>query len=866
MSCLDEDTVRTFVDGSLDETARTKADSHIAGCPTCADRVAALGGARPAASEAPALARGVTVGRYVIVDLVGRGGMGEVYAAYDPQLDRKVALKLLHQTSAAGARHRTAHARLLREAKAMARLSHPNVVVAHDAGVIDDRVFLAMEFIDGQTLATWLRSTPRSWREIRDAFAAAGDGLAAAHDAGLVHRDFKPQNVMVARDGSVRVMDFGLASDSSTTVDDDVLSALPTGDASAMLTVAQTAAGTLLGTPNYMAPEQFLAQATDARTDQFSFCVALYEALYGQRPFPSGELAAVAKAVTSGSLYEPTRKARVPAAMRRLLLRGLSLDPDDRYPSMRALLGDLRRDPARRRRVAGAASAGLALVAAAAFGAQHLATRGQRLCMTAGNKMAEVWELGSGGTRREAIRRAFVATGAGFAEGTWKRVSDLLDDYSRRWTRGYTQACEATHVRGEQPPEVLGMRLTCLEERRDALRALTDVFARADTAVLVQAVNAAQELPPVERCGDVTLAAGAASASDPARRAEIAAHRAALAEVKALSDTGQLPTARRRVATLVDAARATGHRALIAEVLERRAWLEERTGDAQAAAATSEEALWAALAARRDDIALVCAAQLQAIAGYHLDQSRDGERWGRLGEVLLGRLGPGYERAAAWLVHNRGMIRERHHDFHGALADYRAGLALKLQVLPPNHPDIGASWGAIGPAQVEMGDYAGALASSEKVLDIYRLAYGDDSPLLAHPLGNRGEVLALLGRHGDAQRDLRASIERWSAFVSADHPWVAYALTALGKDLVADGRSDEAIAPLERAVAIRDRAEPKRELAAESRFALAQARWEANRSRAEARALAVAARDGYRKLAGYGKRAAEIDGWLAARK
>ena len=172
------------------------------------------------AAGANGLAPGATVGRYVILNLVGRGGMGEVYAAYDPQLDRKVALKLLHETAARGAAARTARERLLREAKAIARLSHPNVVVVHDAGAIDDpvhgdRVFLAMEFIEGETLAAWLAAAPRAWRAIRDVFAAAGEGLAAAHEAGLVHRDFKPQNVMVGRDGSVRVMDFGLASDSS---------------------------------------------------------------------------------------------------------------------------------------------------------------------------------------------------------------------------------------------------------------------------------------------------------------------------------------------------------------------------------------------------------------------------------------------------------------------------------------------------------------------------------------------------------------------------------------------------------------------------------------------------------------------------
>ena len=228
--CLDEDAVLAFVDGSLDDIRRGSVESHIASCPACSDLVASAAGGepeRPAGSVFPGeaggangLPMGATVGRYVILNLVGRGGMGEVYAAYDPQLDRKVALKLLHENAAREAATRMARERLLREAKAIARLSHPNVVVVHDAGAIDDpvrgdRVFLAMEFIEGETVAAWLAAAPRAWREIRDVFAAAGEGLAAAHEAGLVHRDFKPQNVMVGRDGSVRVMDFGLASDAS---------------------------------------------------------------------------------------------------------------------------------------------------------------------------------------------------------------------------------------------------------------------------------------------------------------------------------------------------------------------------------------------------------------------------------------------------------------------------------------------------------------------------------------------------------------------------------------------------------------------------------------------------------------------------
>jgi len=879
VACLDEDTVVAFADGRLDADSRAATEQHLAGCSECAELVAAAAGADvaaatlgtllPVSGAAPTLVRGVTVGRYVILDLVGRGGMGEVYAAYDPQLDRKIALKLLHQTPAPSAMQRVARDRLLREAKAIARLSHPNVVVVHDAGAIDERVFLAMEFVDGETLAAWLAAEPRSWRAIRDAFAAAGEGLAAAHDAGLVHRDFKPQNVMVARDGSVRVMDFGLASDASAEVGGgaggvaDALG-LPAGEAPTSRTIALTATGKLLGTPLYMAPEQFLSRATDARTDQFSFCVALHEALYGERPYPSDSFITLVEAVTTGKLREPAQKGRAPAFLRRLLLRGLRPAPAARYPSMRELLDDLRFDPAPRRRAAIWVAGAAAVLAVAAVGAQRLATRGQRMCLAAGDEIIDTWELTDSGPRHDAVHQAFAATKSSYAEGTWQRLSGLLDDYVRRWSRSYKQACQATYERSGRSAEALVAHRTCLDERRDALRALTDVFLRADSAVVVQAVNAAQELPSIDQCDVLAKQSGASPAAlEPAQRAQVALLRAGLAEVKALSDTGQYQTALARLAPLIEAAGAVGFGAVRAELLERRGFLEGHLGADKAAEASLQQALWEAVAARRDDVALKSAAELVGVIGYSSDRGQEGERWAHLGQALLTRLGSGHERSASWLRNNRGLILQRRGDFPGAMAELRAGLALKQQVLPPDHPDIGLSWSSIAELLSEMGDHAGALKSVDKFLDTFRRAFGEDSPLLGHPLASRGEELAHLGRYREAEHDLRLSIDRWVSVLGDEHYWLAYPLTALGKALVADGRPGEAIELLERAVHLREHGEANRGLLAESQFALARARGNVG-DRAATRALAVAARDTYRALPTKAKDAAEIDDWLAS--
>jgi serine/threonine protein kinase len=332
LSCPDEATVLAFLDGRLPAARITELEGHLASCGPCGELVVSVGaalaeGSRLAAGTgvalpgAPALSsasltRGASIGRYVVLDLVGRGGMGEVYAAYDPDLDRKVALKLLHDAGASGESRSSSQNRLLKEAKAIARLSDPSIVVVHDAGTYAGRVFVAMEFVDGQTLATWLGDKPRTWPEIRGVFLAAGRGLAAAHAAQIVHRDFKPQNVMVAADGAVRVMDFGLASGAG---DGDA----PAGPAPEHADFAHTAAfaltrtGTLLGTPAYMAPEQYLGRRADARSDQFSFCVALYQALHGERPFAGDSLSALAENVTRGRLRDPSARLAAQAVASR---------------------------------------------------------------------------------------------------------------------------------------------------------------------------------------------------------------------------------------------------------------------------------------------------------------------------------------------------------------------------------------------------------------------------------------------------------------------------------------------------------------------------------------------------------------------
>jgi hypothetical protein len=294
----------------------------------------------PGGEAFPAIRTGLSIGnklaRFEILNRVGVGGMGIVYVAHDPMLDRQVALKVLRTGAHGPLRAAELKARLLLEAQAMARLSHPNVITVHEVGVVDEQIFIVMELNDGGTLRSWLAQEPRPLRERVRVFIEAGRGLAAAHAVRLVHRDFKPDNVLLARDGRARVVDFGLVRAPSA---GDQPSRRPSRDVYAPMSL--TISGAVLGTPAYMAPEQHRAEVADHRSDQFSFCVSLYEALYGLRPFAGDTYRELVVNILEGQVRPPPEGTEVPVALQRILERGLASAPADRYPNMTALLDDL---------------------------------------------------------------------------------------------------------------------------------------------------------------------------------------------------------------------------------------------------------------------------------------------------------------------------------------------------------------------------------------------------------------------------------------------------------------------------------------------------------------------------------------------
>jgi tetratricopeptide (TPR) repeat protein len=873
VGCPGEEMIVALAHGALDDESLSRLEAHAATCASCRERLTAVivaqtqslgtGAFEPAARLALARdggpTRGAQVGRYVVLERLGEGAMGAVYAAYDPELDRKVALKLLHADG--GPRRERTQARFLREAKALAKLSHGNVVVVHDAGTFSGRVFIAMEFVDGQTLQAWLDERPRSRAEILRVFVAAGRGLVAAHEAGLIHRDFKPSNVMIGRDGSVRLGDFGLARAFGEE------GGAPGAELSPEVAARDPAATTtneLIGTPRYMAPEQFLASPTDARSDQFSFCVALYRALYGAPPFAGDNVGAIMSSVLAGRIEAPPPSATVPTWLRRVVTRGLSRAPDARWPSMAELLGALEHDPAVTHRRRALAVVALAAVAGSAF----VVARRAPSCTGGPSRLAAAWEgsEASGARRRRAaVENAFLASGAPGALDVWTRVTALLDRYRADWLTMYRDACEATEVRREQSPAMLDLRMSCLDEARVALSSLTDALTTADREVVGRAVDAARALPPVERCGDLRqLRATIEPPRDEATRKKVDDLRRRAAVTKALHDTGRHAAAGDLASAQLEEARAIGYQPLVAEALMTLARTVSSYGHRSGVGAILKEAVWTSLAVGRDDLVGEAASYLvDQLHAY--DPAGNPDLWVHLANAAIDRAGPGHELLRAWVMQSESANATYVGDDERSLERAQAALALKEKLLGPDHPDDAVSLQAVTEALCALGRTEEALALNRRVLDLFTRAYGPASIEVASTLSNEAEYLVAVGRPAEAIAPATKAVELWQAQRGAEHSDVAYPLTELGHALWAVGRAKDALPPLERALRLREPAAVVAPpLLAETQFLLARALWDAGGDRRRPLALATAARAAYAE-GGPRKRAAEVDVWLGER-
>jgi tetratricopeptide (TPR) repeat protein/predicted Ser/Thr protein kinase len=738
-----------------------------------------LHGGQPRPGSVPgaeALERGTAVGRYMILDRIGSGGMGVVYAAWDPELERRIALKLLRPERLGSGPDRP---RLLREAQAMARLTHPNVVAVHDAGTFGDRVFVAMELVEGRTLRQWLAEASRSRREILETFLAAGRGLAAAHAAGLVHRDFKPENVLIGKDGRARVVDFGLARESGEAEGEEW--------------------GVVQGTPAYMAPEQLRGIATDVRSDQFSFCVAVYEALYGERPFAGKGPREIAEAVLRGEVRPEPAGTKVPGRLRQVLLRGLKARPEDRYPSMNDLLRDLEHDPeAVRRRWLLAAAVVLGMGALfSSFG--YFQARRARLCGGAEERLAGVWDA----SRKREVRAAFLATRLPFAEGAWKSVERGLDRYAQGWGTMYRQACEATRIRGEQSEDLMDRRMFCLGQRLDEAGALTASFARADAQTVQRAVQAVGELEPLSRCADFqALKARVPPPADAGARARVVALQKELARVQALRAAGKYSEALDLAQAVSLHARGVGYGPLQAEILYVDGDLRERVGQFEAAERTLRQAVTTAEAAAADEVKARAAIALLFVVGDDLARFDRGHEWGHLAAATLQRLGKSDDLRAE-LANDLGSVYEAEGKYPEALRSYQEAVDLRRAIAGDQDPRVAASIANTGVPFYRMGRYAEAQARFEQALEIQKRVLGPQHPEVADSLNRVGGSLYEQDRYPEAEKCFRQALEIREAVFAPDHRLVVDSLQNLAGVLDDMGRPEEALPYYRRVLELR---------------------------------------------------------------
>lgn len=758
--------------------------------------------------------RGDHIDRFVVLEVLGAGGMAVVLSAYDPSLDRRVAIKLMRSElwRAAGVRGRD---RLLREAQAMARLSHPNVVTVHEVGAIGDEVFIAMEHVGDRTLRDCIRelrsASPFSWRAIVELFLQAGRGLAAAHDAGLVHRDFKAENVLVGDDGRVRVTDFGLvstagAADSSgdqLASHDDLATPTPIP-----MSATITRTGALLGTPAYMAPEQTRHGTVDGRTDQFSFCVSLWEALYGERPFAGSRVGEVREEIAAGRLREPPAEARskIPSWIHEALLRGLSHDPGQRWPTMNALLARLESDPdaARRQRRLALLVGGVILVLAASVVVAIARRPGVTapVCGGANEEIAPVWN----DTIRRRIGERFERTGRSYAAATFDRAARRLDAYADDWVRMRTAACKATYVHHQQSETVLDLRMRCLDRRRAALAATTELWASdASGEIVDRALDSLAALPALDRCADLdalTAAVPPPESQEAQRTADDLAKQ--LDHLDALAGAGRFADALPAAREVTARARRLGYAPVLASALYVEGTLEHELSDDKAAETTLREAIEVAAEARDDDRAAhAWIALASALSGQGRDEDALAQRTGM--EAFVTRAG-GNEllRAAMWsqlgtTAWNLGRYADAQHLHERALA-------AREKSLGANAPEVAESLEALGNVLADQGRYDDARTRLERAVAIREQALGPRHPRTASARNDLGMLLRDLGKSREALANFQLALAVYEEMLGPEHADVGRILNNVG--LAYSDMNDNAAAEpvFRRALAIKEKA------------------------------------------------------------
>ncbi len=788
MNCPAENTLLGYVGGILDDESGQEVERHLDGCSTCrflfAELARADGGGAPAVSMATALGlasplelpTGTVVGRYVIVGLEGRGGMGVVYKAFDPELDRTIALKVVG-LAGLGRGAEQARLRLAREARTLAQLSHPNVVAVHDVGTFEGDVFLAMEFVHGRTLRAWLSDRQPSPREVLAVYLAAGAGLAAAHRVGIVHRDFKPDNVMVGDDGRVRVLDFGLARSAVT-------QAAPVNAAPSPALAAGSALtreGAIVGTPGYMAPEQDRGGEVDARSDQFSFCAALFEALYGTLPFDGATYAEMSAHRLAGEIASPPALRGVSAGVRRAILDGLRVEPEERHRDMEVLLAGLDQRPRATRRRMAAALLAVAAVASGGWAVWARATAAPSIaetCREAGADVKRVWNP----ARRAAIGRSFAATGHAQAADIAARATEVLDGWAREWEAKRIELCEMPMRRGPVPERFVAARLQCLERHIGSVDALVTVYIEAaSVALLDDVIPGVTRLERPTSCDELVVG----NATD-AQKQEWKPAMRGLVQAKLAMAAGKPDEALRLAGEVANQSRARRDTEPLCAAQMMVGQAQSRLGDFEAARRSLRESIRACTEVREESLAADSWLELVSLGfqSARFDAELDDAIFGA--ELAILRLPPDDLRGAD-LAYRAGTVHYMRGDTDQAIAKLRRAKAVWTRGGAERYRlELGAVENTLGLVLVHRGEWDEAQAAFERALAAWKAAGPTGALNGAITTGNIGTMRMVQRRYAEAEPLIREQLAAIEAQGEAGRSSLADALIDLGNPVRAD--------------------------------------------------------------------------------
>jgi tetratricopeptide (TPR) repeat protein len=747
----------------------------------------------PFRESRPTIDRGQTIGRFVVLEELGTGGMGVVYAAYDPNLDRKVAIKVL-RSQAAGSEE--ARVRLLREAQAMARIDHPNVLRVHEAGTLGDRIFIAMEFAAGGTLRSWLARELRSTHDVVHVFAQAGRGLAAAHAAGLVHRDFKPDNVLLVSDDQARVTDFGLVG-----VVGEQPAALPSGDLdkplsdNTPLSRDLTRTGALMGTPAYMAPEQFRGGMVGPAADQFAFCVALYEAVYHARPFVGATFPELCANVIAGEVQPPPKDSDVPARIRRVLLRGLATNADRRYPSMDQLIADLIADGSNRRRTAVAAAAACIVVGGTVAAVFVLNRREDAVCTGAEARIATAW----GDAQRQNLAAAIDAPNRPYSRVVRERAIPLVDAWATSWQAGYVGACEDTRVRKVQSEHLMDLRMQCLNHTLDAARTSLEALSASRDGAIDHAIDVARALPSVAACADTETLQADVAPPPPETRDAVERVRGKIDRASAQYKLQHFPDALALANEALADARSTNYAPMIARALLLVGRLQLATGDANALDTIATSMRTAAAAGDADT--MLRAASRRIVKMAYKGDFPIGDEVSATAEALAAhaKLRP---ETRVDLENAIGVLFNREAKQDVAQTHFERALQIAAKELPPDHPQTITTLQSLAVLAAERHHYPEAKKLFEQILATQERVVGKENRDYAVALDNLAACHIDMGDVLHTKEMWEQSLAIQIAALGPEAPDVATSYTNLGDYYAAVGNFGEAKASYDKALAI----------------------------------------------------------------